>query len=135
MSTVSTTTRTRTAETAAASVPASSAASMRYDAPIATANRSDGAPVVQRLASESDRRESFEETPLWCALSTYLIWGLYIIIAYVRTFLAKIGVERVKHKEEAEKNTKVGAREVSFVRAYLGSRNKPFACTSDYPSP
>ena len=62
--------------------------------PAATANGAVCASSANELHEDNDStiskeplRESFEETPFWCAVS----WAFYLIVGYTRMFMTKIG--------------------------------------------
>lgn len=66
----------------------------------------------QELSSgQKPINETFEETPIWIAIFTYLTYGIMVVIGHIRDILRSIGLEEEKSCTEAKRvvsNMKMG---------------------------
>lgn len=56
--------------------------------------------------------ESFEETPLYAAIWTYLGYGLLVLVGHIRDFLRNVGIE--KQKSCTEPKLPVSSKSLHF---------------------
>ena len=51
--------------------------------------------VFQATLKYDESLESFEETPLLAAISTYLCYGLLVFVGHIKDFFVNIGLSKV----------------------------------------
>ena len=60
----------------------------------------------QERIHAADLQEDFEETPLYCAVMTYMSYFFLIIFGYMRDLMRKYGLEKSKAVKETGNEVK-----------------------------